>query len=129
MNSSFTRFFFVKSDGRYYRIRFDEILYIEGCRNYIKIVTTSKSYMVLFSLKAIEKFLPSDLFTRIHKSFIVSLEKVYSFDSDFVFLDGRELPIGLQFKGEIEKAVMIAHESTLEKETESDYLVLNGRSI
>lgn len=105
-----TKSFFVKSNGWYTRIGYDEILYIEGSKNYVRIITVNKAHLVLFSMKAIEKFLPQDLFCRIHKSFIVSLDKISEFDSTRVFIADRDLPIGLQYKGELEKRVLIANE-------------------
>jgi len=62
-------------------------------------------------MKSIENFLPVDLFRRIHKSYIVSLDKVIAFDGDAVYLSDKELPIGLQYSGELEKGVLIARET------------------
>lgn len=104
------KYFFVRINGKYIKISFHEILYVEGCKNYIKIVTETKSYLVLFSMKGFENFLASYLFKRIHKSYIVSLDKITGFNSDRVYLKDKELPIGQQYKGELEKAVMIVNE-------------------
>jgi hypothetical protein len=58
-----------------------------------------------------EEILPVSLFQRIHKSFIVSLERVLEFNTDAVYLKNKELPIGHLYKGVIEKAVLIANDT------------------
>ena len=108
------KYFFIKLNGKHVKINFFEILYAEGCRNYIKIITESKAYLVLITMKRLEQILPAGMFTRIHKSFIVSLEKIIEFDPERVYIKGKELPIGQQYKGELEKAVLIASEATNE---------------
>jgi two-component system LytT family response regulator len=108
------KYFFIKVDGRYIKISFHDIIYIEGCRNYIKLVTESKTYLTLFSMKRMEQFLPTYLFRRIHKSFIVSLDKITGFDSEMAYLKGRELPIGQQYKNELGKGVVILNDAISE---------------
>lgn len=113
-----SKYFFIKSTGRYFKVRFEDIICVEGCKNYIRIVTENKSYLVLFSMKSMERFLPSSQFRRIHKSFIVSLDKIISFDSENVYLQDRTLPIGLQYKNELEKSVVIITDSVLPSDSE-----------
>lgn len=115
------KYFFVRINGKYLKINFQEILYVEGCRNYIKIVTEGRSHLVLFSMKGMEKLLPSYLFKRIHKSFIVSLDKIISFDADTVFLKGKELPMGQQYRSQLEKAVVIFSYVAEEPETVNSF--------
>lgn len=88
------KYFFVRMDGRYVKINFHDIIYMEGRRNYIRIVTENNFYMVLITMKQMEQMLPAALFRRIHKSFIVSMDKVMEFDSETVYLKNKELPIG-----------------------------------
>lgn len=123
-------YFFIRNNGKYIKISFNEIVYVEGCRNYVKVITENKSHLVLFSMKGIEKFLPSYLFKRVHKSFIVSLDKISSFDGDRVYIKDKELPIGQQYKGELEKAVMIVSDTVGEFNSMNSYyelpLVINA---
>lgn len=105
-------YFFIKVDGKFVKVCYQDILYVEGSRNYTKIITKSKQYLVLLTMKRIEQFLPASLFKRIHKSFIVSLEKIIEFDKEKVKLKGAELPIGHHYKNELEKAVPIINESS-----------------
>lgn len=105
------QFFFIRANGRYIKINFHEILFVEGCRNYIKIVTALKSYLVLITMKRIEQLLPAGLFTRVHKSYIVSLDKIVEFDAEKVVLHEKQLPIGMQYRGALEKTVVIANDT------------------
>ena len=62
--------FFIRTDGRHEKIFFGDVLYLESLLNYVRIVTTQKSYVTYSSLKSIEEKFPADQFLRIHKSFI-----------------------------------------------------------
>ena len=104
------KYFFGRIDGRYVKINYSEIIYIEGCKNYIKIITDTKSHLILVTMKRMEEVLPIDLFRRIHKSFIVSIEKILEFDTDRVYLKNKELPIGQLYKNKLEKSIVIANE-------------------
>jgi DNA-binding LytR/AlgR family response regulator len=114
-------FFFIRIDGRYIRISFSDIIYVEAARNYIKIVTDKKVWLALISLKRIEQILPSSLFKRIHKSYIVALEKIDEFNNERVYIKNQPLPIGLQYKGILEKSVLIANGDTHEMDIPSNY--------
>jgi DNA-binding LytR/AlgR family response regulator len=109
------KYFFIKEKGRYLKIPFSEIVFVEGCGNYIKIVTENKAYLLLIAMKRMEQLLPAFLFKRIHRSYIVSLDKITGFDSDCVYLKDKELPIGQLYKGELEKAVIIINDTATEE--------------
>ena len=102
------KYFFIKANSRYIKIEFQEILYVEGCKNYIKIVTEKKNYLVLITMKRMEQLLPASVFKRIHKSYIVSLDWINEFDGDTVYLKDKKLPIGHLYKEVLEKSVLIA---------------------
>ena len=104
-------YFFIRINGKYIKINFHEIIFVEGCKNYTKIITDQRSYLVLVTMKRMEEVLPVALFQRIHKSFIVSLDRIVEFNADAVYLKGNELPIGHLYKGVLEKAVLIANDS------------------
>lgn len=86
-------FFFIRVEGKYIRIRFSEIRYIESLKNYCKLVTGTGSYMVLISMKQVEDALQRHLFCRIHRSFIVSINHITAFDEDSVYIGDLELPL------------------------------------
>ena len=105
------KYFFIRTDGKYIKINFHEILFVEGSKNYTKIITDHRTYLVLITMKKMEEILPAGLFQRIHKSFIISLDRIVEFNTDAVYLKGRELPIGHLYRGVIEKVVLIANDN------------------
>ena len=124
------QYFFIRTNGKYLKINFQEILYIEGCRNYLKIATETKTHLVLLTMKRLEQLLPVSSFRRIHKSFIVSLDKIIEFDADTVYLKNKQLPIGQLYKGELEKAVLIVNDTVNDALLTNAYytvpMVING---
>ena len=96
-------FIFLNVNKKKVKILFAEIVYIESQREYIKIVATKKTYISKMSTKEIESVLPSDLFKRIHRSFIISLDKIESYNSETVELNGISIPIGRGYRGVLEK--------------------------
>jgi len=93
--------FFVKSSGQQHRINFDEILYVESIKDYVNIKTETQEYIVLDTLKSLENQLPSN-FTRIHKSFILNLDKVKSLSSKKVILiSEHEISVGEMYKSNL----------------------------
>ncbi len=96
--------FFVKSSGQQHRINFDEILYVESLKDYVNIKTENQEYIILDTLKSLEIQLP-EYFLRIHKSFIINLNKIKSLSSKKVILiSDHEVPVGESYKsGFLEK--------------------------
>lgn len=93
-------YFFVKSSGQQHKINFDEILYVESIKDYVNIKTENQEYIVLDTLKSLESQLPEN-FARVHKSFILNLDKIEKIDVRNVFLNsGKEIPIGETYKSE-----------------------------
>jgi two-component system, LytTR family, response regulator len=84
------------------KILFSEILYIESQLEYIKIVTSKKEYISKMSTHEMEALLPSNLFKRIHRSFIVSVSKIDSYTADTVEINGVPIPIGRGYRDIIE---------------------------
>ncbi|WP_395971905.1 LytR/AlgR family response regulator transcription factor [Chryseobacterium cucumeris] len=89
--------FFVKSSGQRHRVSFNEIIYIESIKDYVNIRTENDEYIVLDTLKSMENQLP-ERFVRIHKSFIVNLDKVKSIGAKKVILSEYEIPIGESYR-------------------------------
>jgi DNA-binding LytR/AlgR family response regulator len=118
------KYFFIKMDGRFIKVFYQDILYVEGSRNYSKIITETKQYLVLLTMKRLEEFLPASLFKRIHKSFIVSLEKIAEFDKETVKLKNAELPIGHHYRSELEKVVPIISDTNVSKKLVKPYYVM-----
>ncbi|SIT17172.1 two component transcriptional regulator, LytTR family [Chryseobacterium ureilyticum] len=92
--------FFVKSSGQQHRINFNEILYIESIKDYVNIRTAGEEYIVLDTLKSMENQL-SERFVRIHKSFIINLDKVKSIGAKKLMLSEQEIPIGDSYRSSL----------------------------
>jgi DNA-binding LytR/AlgR family response regulator len=90
----------VKTDYQTQIIKLDNILYIEGLKDYIKIYTTKnvKPVITLNSLKNLQQNLPSDRFSRIHKSYIVGLDHIKSINKTQVIINDKYIPIGESYK-------------------------------
>jgi len=97
--SSSKDFLFIKSDYKLIRINFNEIKYLEGMNEYIRIhLTNSKPVMTLLSMKMIESLLPSDRFMRVHRSYIVNLSKITTIDRKRIVFDGKVyIPVSEQY--------------------------------
>lgn len=93
---------FINVQKKKVKILFSEIVYIESQREYIKIVTTKREYISKMSTHEIESLLPSNLFKRIHRSFIVSVSKIESYTAEAVELNGVSIPIGRGYRDIIE---------------------------
>ncbi len=99
-NDSQNSYFFIKSSGQQHRVNFDDILFIESIKDYVNIKTENQEYIVLDTLKSLENQLPEN-FARVHKSFILNLEKIEKIDIKNVFLSsGKEIPIGETYKSD-----------------------------
>ena len=95
-------YIFLHVDKKKVKILFSEIVYIESQREYIKIVTTKKVYITKMSTHEIETLLPSHLFKRIHRSYIVYLSKIESYTADEVEVSGLSIPIGRGYRESLE---------------------------
>jgi len=83
------------------KILFSDIVYIESQREYVRIVTTKKEWISKISTHEIEALLPANLFKRIHRSFIVALNKIDSYTADTVEVNGIPIPIGRDYRDSI----------------------------
>ncbi|MEA5127019.1 MAG: LytTR family DNA-binding domain-containing protein [Proteiniphilum sp.] len=91
---------FVKSGQQLVSVLFKDILYIEGLKDYIKVYTTNSSrpFITLETMKNMENILPSNLFIRVHRSFIVQKNKIESVNRNRLTVASREIPIGRTYK-------------------------------
>ena len=94
-----TDFIFVKADYRLQKINLDDILYIEGYKDYLRFFLTEKrKIMSLMSFRNLEESLPKNRFYRIHKSFIVAIDKIESIGKSSITIGETQIPIGNFFK-------------------------------
>lgn len=103
-NASDDRFIFVKSEYKLVKIMFDDILYIEGLKDYVKIYLTDgrEPVMSLMNMKKIEESLPKPEFMRIHRSYIVHMRKIEGIDRFRVVIGNAILPISDSYKTTIQ---------------------------
>jgi two-component system, LytTR family, response regulator len=96
-------FIFLNVQKKKVKILFSEILYIESQREYIRIVTTKKAYLSKMGTQEIEDLLPPALFKRIHRSFIIAVNKIESFTAEEVEVNGVSIPVGRAYKDVIDE--------------------------
>jgi DNA-binding LytR/AlgR family response regulator len=94
---------FVNVQKKKVKILFSEIVYIESQQEYIKIVTTKKVYFSKLTTNEMESLLPAHLFKRIHRSYIVSVSKIDSYNAEAVEVSGISIPIGRSYRHIIEE--------------------------
>ena len=99
------KYFFIKTDGKLVRIDFDDILYIEGLRDYVAVHTVSEKLISLDTLLNMESQLPAGQFARIHKSYLVSLEKIDTIEGSRVFVGNTILPVGSLYREKFLKLI------------------------
>lgn len=93
-------YFFVKSSGKLIKVNFNEINYVEGMKDYLKIHTSSQTIVTHQTMKAMEELLPTNLFMRVHKSYIIAINSIKTIDGSSIFLDinKTEIPLGSSYK-------------------------------
>ena len=96
-------FLHLRVDRKMLLIAWDDILYIESIKDYVKVVTRSRTVISKHPISALEETLPKDAFVRIHRSYIVSLSKIESYTSELVEIARQELPISRMYRLEVEK--------------------------
>lgn len=99
---------FVNINKKHHKITFDRILYVESLKDYVRIHEANKSYVVKNNIGTIEKELPHGHFMRVHRSYIVALDKITAYTSLDIEIDNIEIPIGQTYK---EKVITILNRS------------------
>ncbi len=105
-----TAFIYVKENKKIIKIYLREIHFIEGLNEYIRIHTENRRVVVKSSLQSIEKKLPSELFIRIHKSYIVAIPRIRAFNATTIELENAKLRIGRNYKNQVFNALQFKNE-------------------
>ena len=93
---------FIKTDNRMQKVNFAEILFVEGLGNYVTIHTTKGKFVTLLNVKDLEENLPSEMFMRVHRSYIISLGKIEFVEGNQIFLDkDTSIPLGETYKNQL----------------------------
>jgi len=99
-------YFFIKCGNKYEKIYFEDILYVEGMQNYVTIFTDKGKYLTLLNLKSLEQNLHSELFIRVHKSYIVSIRKIEGIEGNEIFIQTHRIPISRNYREQVIKQVV-----------------------
>lgn len=91
---------FIKTEHKIVRVNLGDILYVEGLKDYISIYTKDERILTLMNMKKMEEILPSKRFMRVHKSYIVSFEKIDSIEKNRIYIQSNGIPIGDTYKDE-----------------------------
>lgn len=103
---------FIKSStSSLVRLKYEDILWVEALENYVRINTFNSHYTIHFTMKAIEKKLPTQMFTRVHRSYIVNLSKIDMIEDNAVIittkLENKSIPIAKSYKERLMKNINI----------------------
>ncbi|MET0636585.1 MAG: LytTR family DNA-binding domain-containing protein [Chitinophagaceae bacterium] len=99
-------YFFIRSDYRYEKIFYNDILFIESLQNYASVQTVDKKFITLLTLKQLENKLPAELFIRAHKSFIVAKNKVSSLEPQEIRIGDYRIPVGRLFRDAVLRQIV-----------------------
>jgi len=89
---------FIKTDGKIFKVRYDDLLFAEASGNYIKITTAQQTLLPAMTFTSFEELLPKDIFLRVHRSFIINKAKISHIEGNRVFINDTEIPIGSNYK-------------------------------
>ena len=101
-----TEYFFVKSERRYFKINYKDILFIEGLKDYVIIQLDEQRVITRMNLKNIFDLLPKHDFLRVNKSYIVNTKHIDSFDNNDIFIKTHEIAIGNTYRDAFFEAFM-----------------------
>ena len=102
-------YFFIKDKGQMYRVNLSDINYIEALGDYIIVHTDNKRFTTLMTMKKLEQTLPSDKFARVHRSFIIAVDKIKIINSNDmdVYIKEKRIPIGETYKQELLRKIKV----------------------
>jgi DNA-binding LytR/AlgR family response regulator len=100
-------YIFIRADYKHLKVMLDDILYIEGLKDYVKVwlVNETKPILTHSSLKKLEEELPSTQFMRVHRSFIIALNKIQAVERSQAIINNQYIPIADQFKQQFQEFV------------------------
>ena len=99
-------YFFVKYNGRFEKVLYDDLLYVEAALNYVLLHTNNNKMIVYLTIKSILENLPGESFIKVHKSFIVNLHKIQSIEANIIHIGNAEIPISQNFHDQVMHAIL-----------------------
>jgi two-component system LytT family response regulator len=97
---------FIRTEYRLEKLLLDELLFIEGMRDYRRIHTVSKQIMTLQTFGELEQLIPPGVACRVHKSFVVALDKIDAIERDVLRVRGREIPVSETYRKQLMQLLM-----------------------
>lgn len=97
---------YVRQGESFLRIEWEDIMYVEGMQNYLKLYFKTKTLVIHQTMSSLEDMLPSESFFRIHRSFLVNISCIDSISGGRIFINGKELPISKQRRDELLSTVV-----------------------
>jgi len=94
INDTQANYFFIRADRKVLKVLFNDILFIEGLKDYVVIHTAGQKVITAMNIKTIQSKLPLNIFIRTSKSYLINKHKISSFDNNTVWIDHHEIPIG-----------------------------------
>lgn len=94
-------FLFIKADDKLVRIKKDDILFMESMRDYVKFVTPGKTYITYSTLKSMEEKLGGPSFIKVHRSYIININKIDDIRGNTIYVQGNAIPVGKGHKEEL----------------------------
>lgn len=99
-------YFFVKSGGKYEKLLFRDLVFVEAADNYVMIHVAGKKILTYHTLKYMAALLPSSHFMKVHKSFIISLDKVTAMEGQTLIVGGTVIPVSRHLKDAVRERVL-----------------------
>ncbi|TDO19610.1 LytR/AlgR family response regulator transcription factor [Pedobacter duraquae] len=96
---------FIKAEGKIYKLAFEKILYTEAQGNHTKIVTTDQDLLPTITFSTLQELLPSMLFLRVHRSFLVNMSKITHVEGNRIFIEEMQIPVGSLYRDRFMKAL------------------------
>ncbi len=101
-------FLYFRADRKMVKVFLDDILFIESLKDYIKVVTTTKVIISKQAISSLEEMLPKDSFIRVHRSYIIAINKIDSYNTDSIEIAKTEIPIGRLFRHDVNRKLNIS---------------------
>ena len=92
---------FIKTEGKFIRLSYQDILYIESMGDYVKYFTQAKYYLTYSTLKAVEEKMNAKEFMKVHRSYIVNLRKIKDIQDNSIVIEGKVIPISKSLKSDV----------------------------
>ena len=101
-------FLYFRADRKMIKVFLEDILFVESLKDYIKVVTNQKTIISKQSIASLVEMLPKDAFVRVHRSYIIAINKIDSFNTDSIGIAKTEIPIGRLFRHDVNRVLNIS---------------------